>query len=188
MATVHWWLCYTAMLSATAFFGAKARASECVKACLHTQRAQPRFAESRGSTTRIFTRTGGVIRNNWKFFVAPRFFCRFTKQFLVAHRVNFSIILVRLYPWLCCPLMHIKNLDSESAVHKHSIIKQIQLWHIQFTHRLTNYCLLKSSATASARTKITDTIVTLIFNNTSSERSHVARRSRTVRVTFSECC
>ena len=43
-------------------------------------------------------------------------------------------------------------------------------------------------ATVSARTKITDTIVTLIFNNTSSERSHVARRSRTVRVTFSECC
>ena len=29
----------TAMLSVTAFFGAKARASECVKACLHAQRA-----------------------------------------------------------------------------------------------------------------------------------------------------
>ena len=41
----------TAMLSVTAFFGAKARASECVKACLHTQRAQPRFAEGRGSNS-----------------------------------------------------------------------------------------------------------------------------------------
>lgn len=48
------------MLPATAFFGAKARASECVKACLHTQRAQPRFAEGRGSDTRLSTRTGGV--------------------------------------------------------------------------------------------------------------------------------
>ena len=129
---------------------------------LHCNAFAHGFFRCKGSTTRIFTRTGRVIRNNWKFFVAPLFFCRFTKQFLVAHRVNFPIILVRLYPWLCCPLMHIKNLDSESAVHKHSIIKQIQLWHIQFTHRLTNYCLLKSSAMASARTKITDTIVTLI--------------------------
>ena len=124
MATVHWCLCCTAMLSATAFFGAKARASECVKACLHTQRAQPRFAESIGSTIRIFTRTGGVIRNNWKFFVAPLFFCRFTKQFLVAHRMNFSYNPCEVISLPYCPCMHIKNLDSESAVHKHSIIKK----------------------------------------------------------------
>ena len=102
----------TAILPATAFFGAKARASECVKACLHTQRAQPRFAEGRGSTTRIFTRTGRVIRNNWKFFVAPLFFCRFTKQFLVARRVNFSYNPCEAISLPCCPCMHIKNLDK----------------------------------------------------------------------------